>query len=65
VMRVRIDRGGAVRYAALEESSGIDILDAAAIDMIRRANPMPAAPANYPTGDLIEFLIPITFRAPK
>lgn len=65
VVRVRIDRGGYVRYYAIEESSGVEALDAAAIDMIRRANPMPAAPANYPAGNLIEFLIPISFRAPS
>lgn len=64
VIRMRIDRGGAVRYYAIEESSGIRVIDAAALDMIRRANPVPAAPANYPAGSLIEFLIPITFRAP-
>jgi hypothetical protein len=32
--------------------------------MIRRANPVPAIPADYPAGNLIEFLIPITFEAP-
>lgn len=62
VIRMRIDRGGTVRYYALEESSGIQALDLAALDMIRRANPMPMAPVNYPAGSLIEFLIPINFR---
>lgn len=65
VVRMRIDRAGYVRYYALEQSSGVNALDAAAIDMVRRANPVPAVPANYPAGSLIEFLIPITFRVPR
>ena len=65
VVRVRIDRAGNVRYYAIEESSGSRILDAAALDMIRRANPVPVVPANYPAGNLVEFLIPITFSAPQ
>ncbi|MFM9890897.1 MAG: TonB family protein [Rickettsiales bacterium] len=64
VVRMRIDRAGAVRYYAIEQSSGIDAIDTAAIDMVRRANPVPAVPENYPAGSLIEFLIPITFHAP-
>lgn len=64
IVRIRIDRMGYVRYFAIEASSRNVVLDAAAIDMIRRANPVPAVPVNYPAGALIEFLIPITFRAP-
>jgi protein TonB len=64
VMRMRIDRTGYVRYYALEQSSGNAALDAAAIDMVRRANPVPAVPDNYPAGNLIEFLIPIMFKKP-
>ncbi len=65
VVRVRIDRGGNVRYYAIEQSSGLQALDDGALDMIRRANPMPAVPDGYPAGNLAEFLIPITFRAPQ
>lgn len=65
VVRMRIDRSGYVRYYAIEQSSGNNVLDAAAIDMIRRANPVPAVPASYPAGNLIEFLLPLTFRAPQ
>lgn len=61
VVRVRIDRSGNVRYYGIEESANNAALDAAAIDMIRRANPMPAVPADYPAGSLIDFLIPIVF----
>jgi len=61
VVRVRIDRKGNVRYYALERSTGIEMLDRAAIEMIKRANPVPAVPADYPKGDLLEFLIPVNF----
>lgn len=65
IVRVRIDRAGTVRYYAIEQSAGMQALDAAALDMIRRANPMPAVPADYPEGNLVEFLIPISFKAPN
>jgi protein TonB len=64
IIRMRIDRSGYVRYYAIEQSAGVQALDTAAVDMIRRANPVPAVPANYPAGNLVEFLIPITFKAP-
>jgi protein TonB len=65
VVRMRVDRAGYVRYYAIEESSGNERLDKAAIESIRRANPVPAAPAGYPQGNLIEFLVPIQFTAPR
>ncbi len=61
VVRIRIDRQGNIRYYVLEHSTGYQVLDRAAIDMIRRANPVPAVPADYPKGDLMEFLIPVGF----
>ena len=65
VVRVRIDRAGNVRYYAIEQSAGLKALDDAALEMIRRANPMPAAPPNYPDSNVIEFLIPLNFRVPQ
>ena len=65
IVRIRIDRAGVIRYYALEQTSGIAAIDTAAIDMIRRANPVPSVPENYPAGSLIEFLIPITFAHPN
>ena len=62
VVRIRIDRRGNIRYQALERSTGIEILDRSAIDMIRRANPVPAVPNDYPPGDTFEFLIPVNFN---
>lgn len=62
VLRVRIDRRGNIRYNVLESSTGHTVLDRAAIEMVRRANPVPPVPENYPTGEIIEFLIPVSFR---
>ncbi|MFO0388826.1 MAG: energy transducer TonB [Alphaproteobacteria bacterium] len=63
VVRIRIDRRGNVKYYSLERSTGHADLDRAAVDMIRRANPVPAAPADYPTGgEVLEFLIPVNFQ---
>ncbi len=63
VVRIRIDRRGNVRYYTLERSTGHAELDRAAVDMIRRANPVPAVPADYPAGgEVLEFLIPVNFQ---
>ncbi len=62
VVRIRIDRHGNIRYYILERSTGFQVLDKAAIDMVKRANPVPAVPNDYPPGDLIEFLIPVNFH---
>lgn len=61
VVRVRIDRHGNIRYTILEENTGNPDLDRAALDMVRRANPVPAVPDGYPEGDMFEFLIPVNF----
>lgn len=62
VVRVRIDRRGNIRYTILEENTGNADLDRAALDMVRRANPVPAVPNSYPEGDMFEFLIPVNFE---
>lgn len=61
VVRIRIDRRGNILYKILEHSTGHPILDHAAIDMVNRANPVPAVPNDYPKDDLIEYLIPVNF----
>ena len=61
VLRVQISRAGAVKYFAIERSSGYPLIDEAAMDMVRRANPFPAPPSSYPGGQVLEFLIPVTF----
>lgn len=61
VVRIRIDRRGNIRYSALEGTTGYEELDRAALDMVRRANPVPAVPDGYPEQDMFEFLIPVNF----
>jgi len=60
-VRVRIDRGGRVLDRAVEASTGEKMLDDAALDMVRRASPFPAVPAEY-SGGSFEFVAPIEFR---
>ena len=62
MVRIRIDRHGNIHYYELEHSTGYEMLDKAAIDMIRRANPVPAVPSDYPQGELLEFLIPVNYQ---
>lgn len=62
LVRIRIDRRGNIRDYVLERSTGHEILDRAAVDMIRRANPVPAVPNDYPAGETFEFLIPVNFQ---
>ncbi len=61
MVRIRIDRQGNIRYYIIGQSTNHPMLDRAAIEMIRRANPVPAVPNGYPGGDLFEFKIPVSF----
>lgn len=60
-VRIRIDRRGNLRFMEIDKSSNYEALDRAAIDTVRRANPVPPAPADYPSGESIEFIVPIVF----
>jgi TonB family protein len=62
-LRLQIDRQGNIRHFVLEGSTGSPVLDRAGIDMVRRANPVPAVPNDYPAGELFEFVIPISFAS--
>lgn len=61
VVRIRIDRHGNIRWSELEGNTGYPELDRAALDMVRRANPVPAVPDEYPPGEMFEFLIPVNY----
>lgn len=62
LLRIRIDRQGSIRFYQVEQSTGDKRLDKAAIEMIQRANPVPAVPQDYPMqGALMEFLVPVNF----
>lgn len=57
---LRMDRHGGVLAVWILDSSGSTILDQEAMDTVRRAAPLPAAPEDFPlTVDLL-----LSFRAP-
>ncbi len=63
LLRIRIGRDGHARHVALERSTGNRLLDRAALEMARRANPFPP----FPEQDLRrerEFLVPVAFLLP-
>ena len=60
VLRLAVARSGRVAATAIETSSGTDVLDEAALDMVHRAEPLPPLPASFP-GDVAEFRVPISF----
>ncbi|BAV65652.1 energy transducer TonB family protein [Sphingobium cloacae] len=59
-IRFLMDREGKVLSARLERSSGIASLDAEAIALPKRAQPLPKPPASV-TGDTIELVVPVEF----
>lgn len=63
MVRIRIDRRGNVHYRILSERTAYPLLDKAVLDMVRRANPVPPVPADYPVVDeYLEFVIPVSFK---
>ncbi|MCC7260558.1 MAG: energy transducer TonB [Alphaproteobacteria bacterium] len=63
VARIRINANGKILKYALEVETGSPVLNRAVIDMIRRSDPVPPVPDNYPgASDLLEFLVPISFK---
>jgi len=57
---IAIDRGGRVLEARIEQSSGHDLLDQAALDMLERAAPLPPVPDDMPQQRL-EIVVPVQF----
>ncbi|MBS0241398.1 MAG: energy transducer TonB [Proteobacteria bacterium] len=58
-----IDREGTVRGARIAQSSGSDILDAAALDLLSRAGKLPVAPSEI-SGSQFQLAVPIVFKLP-
>jgi protein TonB len=58
-IRFRINRDGRVLSSALVRSSGYPALDQAALETLRRADPLPRVPADRP--DEIELSVPVEF----
>lgn len=59
-IRFVIDREGRVLSSSLERSSGVSSLDREAVDLPRRAEPLPKPPAEV-AGDRIELVVPVEF----
>lgn len=59
-LRFTLDRDGRVVSFALHRSSGIEMLDEAALDMIKRAKTLPAFPDEI-TRDRWEIVVPVQF----
>lgn len=59
-LRFTVARDGQVRAAAIARGSGYAALDEAVMDMVQRANPLPAFPADM-AGDSIELIVPVRF----
>lgn len=59
-VHIVIKRDGSVVSREVISSSGSSVLDDAAIEMVRLADPFPKAPTNI-AGDQIEFTVPIKF----
>lgn len=57
-----IDRHGGVMSSRIVKSSGSTVLDAEALDLIKRAAPLPPPPADVADSEL-SFLVPIRFAA--
>jgi len=65
IVRVEIvlAASGALRTVRLVASSGSDILDEAALSLVRRVAPFPAVPRDLsPRGQDVAFLAPIQYR---
>lgn len=65
VVRVQfaLSRNGWIMSAWVETSSGHTLLDEAALEALRRAQPLPAIPAELP--DEMEVLLPLDYLPPK
>lgn len=60
VLRLAVARSGHVTATSVEHSSGAEVLDDAALDMVHRADPLPPLPASFP-GAVAEFRVPVDF----
>ncbi len=62
MVEISLDRAGNLLSVRLDQSSGSDILDAAAMDTVRRAAPYPAPPLGLPYAEVSGIVLPVFFR---
>jgi protein TonB len=62
-VRLNLSRDGRVLGAWVQQSSGETVLDAAALEVIRRAQPLPAIPRDLP--DSLDVYLPLEYLPPK
>jgi protein TonB len=60
MLRILIDRAGRTQQVTLEQRTGNRLLDKAALEMARRADPFPPMPDSDPRREL-EFIVPVAF----
>lgn len=60
MLRILIDHTGQTQQVSLRQSTGNRLLDKAALEMVRQANPFPPMPENDPRQTL-EFIVPVAF----
>jgi periplasmic protein TonB len=60
MLRILIDHTGETQQVSLKQSTGNRLLDKAALEMVRQANPFPPMPENDPRQTL-EFIVPVAF----
>jgi protein TonB len=56
-----MDRSGRVLNSRIQHSSGSSLLDAEAVDLFKRASPLPLPPPTV-QGEILEYSLPIRFR---
>jgi periplasmic protein TonB len=61
MLKFELDRSGRVSNAGIARTSGYPRLDAAALDMLNRASPLPPPPASVP-GAKFELAVPVKFQ---
>ncbi len=59
-LRISINRRGQTQQISLEQHTGNRLLDKAALEMAKRANPFPPMPENDPR-QALEFVVPVVF----
>jgi protein TonB len=59
-VRFTMDRHGRVLAARIERSANAASLDQEGLDLLQRAQPLPALPSDQP-GETLELIVPIQF----